>query len=247
MDNKRTSKFISMKYKKEILGLRKIVPLDIKTAANVLDRTEGDIQQAAELYKKEATTRMSKEYNVSYDVAREILDELNFDMEKSKEAILQQSSTLSERVLTNDKSDSREKVYNLVRQIILHNDPENSALSISKEEIDQLNATSRSILKVYFWLSFREDFAYAVDRSLTDDIMAEIERFECEIFTNPLKEAIVIKNKLENEAPRTKSFVVKLRLNPEFKKVGKLIYKQKGKLYDKMIDFALANLNELPK
>ena len=231
-----------MKYKKEILGLRKVLMIDIKTAADVLNRVEGDVEKATELYKNETTLHVSKELNIAYDVVREILETEKFDTEKSKSIIRDQVFTISQKILTDDKLSVFDKMDKLNEQIVLAaRDLYNNSL-----ELKTLNSTRRSIFKAYNWARIKEDLAESIDEELTSEIIKEIEFFDSKEFLAIINEAIEIKRKLEAEVPRTKSFVVKLRLHPDFKRVEKKYYRRRVKFYKKIVEFALTRLNELP-
>lgn len=164
-----------MEHKEQLERLRQYIPIGIKHGLKLLQQTNGDIDQAQELFELEMIQVIIDKTTVSPEIAKEHLLACNYDIACAIDRIDEARFSLSERILRKHKNNKEEALALIVHQVeVIEHIQRKFWLPL--DDMNYLAPLVYGVLAVHEFLSYEDwkDFSSAI-YFYSDIIVAQFE------------------------------------------------------------------------
>jgi len=240
-----------MNHKNKLKILRKQLPISIKHGLELLNQTNGNIEEATQLFKDFTFKQLNSKMKLNSEIVQNLLFETNYNLELAIEKAEKLQFSPSEIILRKSIS-NREKIDFIVTQIEQENNLIRKYITHTKEELAQLSFHRKVIVTLYDWLNNHEsDYEFNIGCGLMKTSCYYIEI----IFKMPkLSNAVLNADKLYDEIVIPWNSEMKLyyeskkqlKEDKQFKNNLKIFISKRVELYEKMIEFIKENISKFP-
>jgi hypothetical protein len=233
-------------YKGKLETLRQRIPVGLRHGLTILEKANGDIEQAIELFQQEMITLVISKTSVMEDVAAEHLIKANFDINLALKSIDEERYSLTERILRRYKD--KEDALRIIVSTVEKEDKLVRNFWLDFNDVQKLSQEPFCLLTVFEWLSYNdhEGFDSAMNFHLdvvTDQIekqlllpkIAGIMRTAEEIYESQSEERQIKFKKRESLAP-----------TPEFREQEDLFKARKHLIIDALHEFVKKHIDKFP-
>jgi hypothetical protein len=152
-----------MLHKHRLILLRQQIPIGARHGLNLLNQTNGNVDQAKRLFEAEMIQIIINKTSVSSDIARKYLMIHNYDITQTIASIDKERFTLSQRILRKAKN-NKEEALTLIIQSIESTEKIQRKFWLPLEELSYLPLPVYCLLVLHDFLSYEdwEGFSSAI-------------------------------------------------------------------------------------
>lgn len=233
--------------------LRQRIPIGLQKGLALLEKVEGNLDKAAELFQEEMILLIISKTEVTKEVATRHLVKSNFDIGLTIKSIDEEQYTLTELILRKYKDKKREAL-NITIYAIEKTHNINRKYWLNFDELDLLSSEIYCLLTTMEWLNYESCESYSNALSFNLDIV--IEQLENKLgfadLANSLRQANDIQTMTyaQNEISKDIQNYIKareeLQNNEEYRKYEKDFITQRPILIDKLYELVKNNIGKFP-
>ena len=242
-------------FPKEILELRKRIPIGIQEGLQLLKKHEGKVELAEKDFIAQRISILQSKHSLHEEVAQAYLSVHNFDIPKCLKKIEEDIYTFTEQILrTNKKSEDK---ISLICLRIIEVEGLGNEHWISLKSLQKLNEASFRLMLINSFLDYCEweGFSSALMGERTEEVIRVLAKeFPISGVSRIIQEANQIALALYAEAEkkegdklsRATSFYVALAANERFKELDEEFEENRDSLYDLLVEFVEQNKAAFP-
>ena len=234
--------------KNKLKLLRQHLPsMGLKHGFALLEKTNGDIDAAENLFKAKMLEIIIAKTGISTDIASRHLQKNNFDIALALESIDEERYTLTERILKKYKDDKREALIRLADAVSANNNIQRE-FWLDFDDLAKQPPEIFCVLAVVEWLNYEswEDLSSALYFNF--DLV--IEKIEKELSSAEIAETLKKAKQIHEE--QYEGQITKLKTEgwmeptPEFSEQWYMFERQRPMLIDKLYEFVQRNIDSFP-
>lgn len=138
-----------------IKSLRSLVPVGMRHAQTLLEKTSGNIDAAADMFKHELIHLLMSSSDLSAERAREYLQHAGYEMHLALQAIEHDRFPLTERILNKNHRD-KNRAIGLIAHAIETTENLTRNYWLSFDDLQRLPAELRCLMAIYEWTNYEE-------------------------------------------------------------------------------------------
>lgn len=169
-----------MDHEEQIKQLREQVPVGLRQAASLLEKTGGDVAAARQLFIQEVQTVVLGKTAAPHEMVSKLLEQYHYDIPRTLNAIEEALYTITERILRKNKNNP-EAAIDKVALAVETATPLHRDYWLPLETMVLPNAGQQVFMVVYEWLSYEDyegfDSALYFHRELVSTILRD--RLSC--------------------------------------------------------------------
>ena len=231
--------------KEQIKSLRTQIPIGLSGAIKILKTTNGNIELASSLYKEQAFEIVKDKITFEIDdkQIQQSLDQCNYDIAKTIEALSELKYSTVERILLRYKD--LEQASSRILDVIEKDDNIKRNYWIDLEDTKHLNIPKRCLLIIVEWINYEEweSFCFAIAREdWTKAFINELRnQLKLEELAKHVEEALNISEKFYSENKNASQVPFQY---PPLDDLDAYFQKEKPELYRVLIDYVKANIED---
>lgn len=239
-----------MTNKEKVVLLRTRVPIGLKQGLDILEKVNGNIDEAEKLFHHDVLQRLMNSHNISEEIAKEYLKKHKFDIDKAIENIDNEKYTLTQLILRRYKTNKEEALFKILFAI---EEKENLSRDfwLTLDSINKLNIFQYCLAMILVWIDYEEyeGFDYALNFRLELTLHEIKTKLFLDDFADNLQKAYNRKKAVELKYQSKMGFVEisnKLRKDKQFHAFNIYFSQNRSKLIDSLYDFVITNIHHYP-
>jgi hypothetical protein len=239
-----------MTNKEKVVLLRSRIPVGLKQGLDILEKVNGDIDEAENLFYYDILQRLINSQNISEEIAKEYLKKHKFDIDKAIENIDNEKYTLTQLILRRYKTDKEEALFKI---LIAIEEKENLSRDfwLTLDSINELNMFQYCLAMILVWIDYEEyeGFEYALNFRLE----LTLDEIKNQLFLNDFADNLqkaynrkkAIELKYQSKIDSVEIFD-KLRKDEQLQVFNIYFDQNRSKLIDSLYDFVIKNIHHYP-